>query len=117
MPRQHAFIINRWIKSPTPATGLTDVLIVATVASRPAADADIQCALISPTLNIVHEDGQPRVGSEIGDAYWRHHWNGPRPGQAQLTAHDPGVGLAVGFPEVVADGAPLAIEVDLDPTR
>ena len=93
---------------------LTDILaMTAIVRSIGPASAGIQCGLASPTGNIIHEDGKCRVGSEIGVALCHR----PRPGQAQLTAHNPGV-ERVAVPVVITDSTPLPVtEVDLKPTR
>ena len=96
---------------------LTDIIVVATVALTPAASTGLQFAFISPAVNIIHEYGKRSVGSKIGVS----HCHSPRPWQAQLTAHHPGIvrdAAHIGAgPEVMTDSAPLAIEVDFDPTR
>ena len=82
--------------------------MAAVVRHRGPSRAGIQGALTSHAVYIIHEDGQCRVGTIRG----RH---GGCPGQAQLTAYNLGIDLDA--PEVIADSAPLAIEVDLNPTR
>ena len=74
-----------------------------------SARAGIQRNLVSPASDIIHEDGQCGVGLKIG-------CHGACSGQAKMTARNLGI-ERVAVPDVTADSAPLAIDVDLNPTR
>ena len=92
----------------------TNILIVGTVEGgirNVAVIAGIQHALFSPTFDIIQEDGQSRVGSEIGLALGK----SPRPWQAQLAAGNLGI-EAVLAPGVVADSPPPVLNLDLEST-